>query len=353
MESAVTTHMNGNELEQTISFETDPSNSSFTTEVADWLWTPITWSWFVSFQLVFALLGIGGNALVLIVIYYRRSSKNPTDILIGGLSAADFLSSIFMIPQPTLSRIPDNSMGQLACQFIHSSVFLWISIDASVFTLTAIAIERYIAVNHPIKFKTWLAPKHLVWWFILIWLLSIAINSRTFVTTCVDSTTNECLVEYQSSDVQKFVGVLVFLINFIIPILIMLVSYALIIRYLYQRSERFRQSLRLGKRNRSHDKSGPSQKFVSAREKVIKLMFIIIITFILCWLPDQCGLLAYNMQWVGKAYLDSPIYRVFVLVAFFNSCANPFIYAIQYPDFRDAVARVLSCSKTNSGTLFG
>nr|XP_054767346.1 cholecystokinin receptor type A-like [Lytechinus pictus] len=321
---------------------------------SDWLWTPITWSYWISIQLVVACLGLGGNLLVLLVLFHRRSFKKPTDILIGGLAAADFITSIFMIPQPKLSGAPDTALGNVACKLVYSSIFLWISISSSVFTLTAIAIERYIAVIHPVKFKVWVTPKRLVYWFSAIWLLSFAINSRTFGTTWVDSTTGKCRVVYRHYSIQIVLGIVVFLIRFIFPAIIMLVCYYLITRSLRQRSKQF-QPKTIGSVDLHLDqkRAGPSQSLLAARSKVIKIMFVVIITFIVCWAADSTGLLAYNVRLVDRSYLYSHLYHVFVIIAFFNTCANPLIYTISYQEFRLAVRDLFCGSGGVRGSLFG
>ena len=340
-----------------IIMETEVDSTNFTywneTKEFDWRWTPITWSWWIILQLLMALLGIVGNLLVMIVLFFRRSSRNPTDILIGGLAAADFLTSIFMIPLPKLSGAPNTALGYAACKLIYSSIFLWVSISASIFTLTAIAIERYIAVIHAVNFKRWVTPRRVNIWFIIIWLLAIAINSRTFGTTIVDSEKGKCLVRYPYYGVQVFSGILVFLSQFIIPTIIMLSAYSLIARSLHIRSKRFSPKDGI-KRNR--DKSGTSSenRLSAARVKVIKLMFVVIVTFIVCWVADSVALLAYNLHLVERSYLYSNTYHVLVVMAFFNTCANPLIYAIHYGEFRTAVRDLCACShRVQKASLFG
>ncbi|XP_071484062.1 kappa-type opioid receptor-like [Diadema antillarum] len=319
------------------------------TEASDWQWTPVTWSAAMIVQLLLSILGIVGNAIVLIVLFQRRSSKRSTDILIGGLAAADFLTSIFMIPQPKLSGAPDTALGNAACKLIYSSIFLWITISASVFTLTAISIERYIAVLHPIQFKGWVSFKKLTVWFIIIWVLAIAINCRTFGTTKVDSVEGKCVVRYPTQASQQALGVFVFVLRFIIPVIIMLTSYLLIARSLRLRSQRLTKKSEI----KLDTGSSVSRSFLVARGKVIKLMFVVIITFIICWTPDSLGLLAYNLHLVDRSYLYSSLYSVFVSLAFFNTCANPIIYTIRYAEFRSAVRDLLLCSESVKTSLFG
>ena len=47
------------------------------------------------------------------------------------------------------------------------------------------------------------------------------------------------------------------------------------------------------------------------------------------------------------------MYHVFVIIAFFNTCANPLIYTVNYPEFRSAVRDLFCGSQAVRGSLFG
>eukprot|EP00057_Strongylocentrotus_purpuratus_P017481 XP_011671955.1 PREDICTED: G-protein coupled receptor 15-like [Strongylocentrotus purpuratus] len=112
-----------------------------------WVWLPVSWHWLQIIQLVLAIIGILGNLLVMLVIFWRGRRRCATDILIGALAAAEFLTSIFFIPHRRVIQLPDTIAGELYCRIINTSVLIRISISASIFTLTTISIERLMAVR--------------------------------------------------------------------------------------------------------------------------------------------------------------------------------------------------------------
>ena len=75
-----------------------------------------------------------------------KFTKSVTNTFIAALAATDLVTSICLIPVPTLSRIPENVAGHIYCKLIYSHFVMWVSIVASVFSLTTLTIERYVAI---------------------------------------------------------------------------------------------------------------------------------------------------------------------------------------------------------------
>ena len=296
----------------------------------EWTWIAVSWEWWQILQLILAIVGIIGNFVVLLVICRPGRKRTSTDTLIGALAVADFLTSIFIIPHRQARTVPSTLTAQVYCRIINSSVLMWISICASIFTLTTISIERLMAVRYPFKFQRIFSPKRTALAIVLIWIFSIILNTFSFYVHFLKN--SACLVIFPSSQFQKFIGVSVFLVEYLIPIIVMVPAHILTIRSLQLR----RKSLPLGDKH--------NLKLVKAQRRVIEMLFIVVITFIVCWTPDQFGFLVFNLGAVDFTHLYSPLYRVFVVLAFVNSCANPFIYAARNKNFRKAIKEL--CGRT-------
>ena len=80
---------------------------------------------------------------------FHRTSIN---YLLVNLAVADMMVAAFFAPQYIFFRTfthPDGVTGDVLCRLLTDANFGWVGGAASVFTLVAIAIERYYAVVYP------------------------------------------------------------------------------------------------------------------------------------------------------------------------------------------------------------
>ncbi|XP_072170609.1 QRFP-like peptide receptor [Diadema setosum] len=314
---------------------------------SSWSWQHTVWSWWLILQMIIALLGIVGNSLVIIVLFTRRELSRSTDIFICALAAADLLASVFMIPHPVPLTVPSSFLGELYCKVVYNSMFRWVSFDASIFTLTAIAIERYIAVAYPFHFKYLVTRKRVVFVIVANWIVGFLITSFEFKVAKVDNFTNHCTSAFSSKSVQMLTGIILFPVVFVIPALLSLTMQAMTARALHRQSMLFR------KEGNQEFASNPSARHLAARKRVLKMLFIVVLVFIVCWAPSQCAYFFYNLGLLPDSYLYSPLDNGLVVLSFLNSCANPIIYTVRYPEFRAAIRKLFSAKKgKNRAPLF-
>ena len=290
--------------------------------------TPVPWDWRLIIQLILAVTGIIGNSLVIHVYLHTKAlKKKTTNTFIVALAAADLITSICIIPFPMLSYVPENGLGDLYCRIVFSANIMWISIVASILTLTILAVERYVAVAYPIRYKRIFTSKNTRLIIFMIWILGIVIN--TFEYYGFFAIGGTCWYILPSARFQKFLGVGVFLIEYLIPFLIMIVASYRTIQILNTNSANFK--------GKSDEQSRSAMSLLRARRRLVNMLLVVIITFIICWSPDQFAYLVFNLGFVEVKYLFGPIYRAFVALAFANSCINPFIYVLTNNNFRKAL----------------
>ncbi|XP_071500768.1 allatostatin-A receptor-like [Diadema antillarum] len=327
-----------------------PSNEEFGSNVSPkalstgWSWQDIVWSWWLILQMFTAMLKIVGNSLVIIVLFTRRELSRSTDTLIGALAAADLLASIFMIPLPLPTTVPSSVLGQMYCKVVYTSIFLWVSFDASIFTLTTISVERYIAVAYPFHFKQLVTRKRVVVVIVANWIVAFMITSFEFKVASVENSTNRCSSAFPSKAVQMLIGIILFLMLFAIPALLSLTMQAMTAHTLYRQSMLFR------KEGNQEFASNPSARHLAARKRVLQMLFIVVLVFIVCWAPSQCLYFIFNLGLLPHSYLYSPLNNALVVLSFGNSCANPIIYTVRYPEFRAAIGDLLFLKKGRART---
>ncbi|XP_041478971.1 delta-type opioid receptor-like [Lytechinus variegatus] len=312
--------------------------------VAHWKWFPMQWTWWNILQLLSAILGIFGNLLVMLVLYSRRKVRRSTDTLIGALAFADFLTSVFLVPHPQIDTLPsDGWLSQVYCRVIHSSLVLWIAVVASVFSLTAISVDRYLAIAYPFFFMKHVNSSRTSICILIIWVAAFATNSFQIVVGFAAE--NTCVVAFPSQKAQYTIGLFVFMIEFVVPITVMISTQTMTAIILHRQSFRFQEGSSVNDRSNANH--------IAARKRVVSMLLLVTTVFIFCWGPDQTFFLMVNLGLLDISFLYGPLHRSLVVLAFMNSCANVFIYTIRYPKFRRAICDMFRSDSKTLVPLFG
>ncbi|XP_076751230.1 QRFP-like peptide receptor isoform X5 [Xylocopa sonorina] len=106
----------------------------------------------VVYSLTF-FLGLVGNVVIIgstICPRLRPLPATPTNVFLGGLATADLLLILFCIPVKVAKLFSYTwTMGLFLCKSVH--YMQSVSAICSVVTLTAMSIERYYAIVHPMR----------------------------------------------------------------------------------------------------------------------------------------------------------------------------------------------------------
>ncbi|GFN88450.1 lymnokinin receptor [Plakobranchus ocellatus] len=274
-----------------------------------------------------SLLAVFGNALVILVIVKNIRMHTVTNIFIANLAVADVTIGLLSIPfqfQAALLQrwVLANFLCSI-CPFVQ-----YVTVNVSVFTLSVIAIDRYIAVLHP--FKAGCSKRLAAFIITVIWGVaigySIPVPMYYWVENMTDGTESkdQCLIHPPEGWPYFFVfyNISLVSIQYIMPLLVITFCYCRIAWHIWG-------SRRPGAHVTTEDVRGRNKR------KVVKMMIIVVCLFVLCWLPLQ----TYNL-WVtidssinGFAEINI-IWFVSNWFAMSNSCYNPFIYGLLNEKFK-------------------
>jgi hypothetical protein len=292
--------------------------------------------------LVFSLvvvLGWVGNALVIYVVLKNRDYlRNTTNLFILNLAIADLLFLTFCVPfHAVIYTTMTWPFGEVLCKLVHFVQYS--SMVASIFTLVAMAADRYCAVAYALQTKHFRTPVIAFIASLCIWLgaLAIAVPWPIFYTVKTYNDKAPYPVTICSDDWGVFRDdkpgyfLFLFFIAYIFPLVAIFVLSVLMVRQLWVLKE----------------PEGPSMRAsVSAKRKVTRLIIVVVVVFCLCWLPSHIIWIWTNYSLHTWRYTYTFYYfRIAAYVlAYGNSAMNPLIYAFLSVNFRKGFQQALRCS---------
>ena len=148
--------------------------------------------WNVFWSLCFGLLSfliIVGNALSISILFKRRLRKRPHFLLIS-LAFADLL--VGLIPVPLYIMIQANLL-------LHTAYWVYLCVDmitglSSVFTLTAISLERLHAIARPLRHRPWLTLRSYAIAIATPWIFSLSLSYLLSVFSVITSLQFSCVI---------------------------------------------------------------------------------------------------------------------------------------------------------------
>ena len=194
---------------------------------------------------VAALLGIFGNSLVIFAVFASTKLRTPTNAFVVNLSIADLITSL-MIPWNVviLLSTEEYPIKEWGCAFVAGILFT--CIGASLFTLASIALNRLMLITRPIRtYKIIYSQFYTGIWIAATWIIPFCFNvipplagigelgTSQKYRMCVAKSSNPYKDTY---DYISTVG------SFPIPLLTLIISYALIYKHLRRHSDSLIQS---------------------------------------------------------------------------------------------------------------
>lgn len=262
------------------------------------------------------LIGLVGHSLVIYILTgYRRKNRlqsfQGTDTLLLALSISDLLLLICLPFHTAAIALGYWPFSRFMCKAIS---FLGVACSsASVLTLAALALTRYLIVVHP----TWTFRLRIQRWLrfsaILMWVPAIALAAPQFAVRTVRSAPIYCFA-FLSNLSQLVYCTILFLFGFALPLIIIVVMYWKLYRFL--RRTRMR---------------GAAPQLERYQRQVTQTSALLVLVFTICWLPSYIlmFLLACGVQ--NRQAEFSIIAR---LLASSSVIANPVLYAFMSHKFR-------------------
>nr|XP_051679787.1 leucine-rich repeat-containing protein 20 isoform X2 [Oryctolagus cuniculus] len=300
--------------------------------------SPVAAMFIVAYVLIF-LLCMVGNALVCFTVLRNRHMRTVTNMFILNLAVSDLLVGIFCMPTTLVDNLITGwPFDNATCKM--SGLVQGMSVSASVFTLVAIAVERFRCIVHPFREKLTLR-KALVT-IAVIWALALLIMCPSAVTLTVTREEHHFMVDarnrsyplyscweaWPEKGMRKVYTAVLFSHIYLAPLALIVVMYARIARKLCQAA---------GPARPGGEAVAEGGRAARRRARVVHMLVMVALFFTLSWLPLWALLLLIDYGQLSEPQLHLVSVYAFPFahwLAFFNSSANPIIYGYFNENFR-------------------
>ncbi|XP_007444248.1 leukotriene B4 receptor 1-like [Python bivittatus] len=275
------------------------------------------------------VLGIPGNSLVIWTICTQMKKKPPTAVLILHLAVADLLV-LLTLPIWIYSLANQWLFGVSACKGLVFVIYC--SMYASIFLITCLSLERFLAVIHPFALQRWKKTTVIYLVIIIIWLFSIVLGSTVipFQTTDETHAGLQCAAREYATVSQEVIHLLSeTILGFIVPFTIISICY-----------------IYVGKRI--------GVMACPSKRRSARLITSVVVIFCLCWFPHHfinlitviSVLMQDSIPETAKALENISNAGVWIAgaIIFISSCINPLLYAFAARNIRSS-ARFTKLSK--------
>ncbi|XP_062995341.1 prolactin-releasing peptide receptor-like [Elgaria multicarinata webbii] len=280
------------------------------------------------------LVGILGNYLLLYVICKTKKMHNVTNFFIGNLAFSDMLMCATCIPFTLAYAF--NPQGWVFGKFLCYFVFLMqpMTVYVSVFTLTAIAVDRYYTTVHLLKKR--ISFMSCVYIIGGIWLLSCALVAPAVAHTYHVEFQKEgfaiCEEFWMEEEKERLAyAYSTLIITYILPLSAVSLSYICITIKLKNRVVP------------GHPTQSQAEFDRLWKRKVFRLLVLVVAAFAICWLPIHVFNIIrdIDINLINKDY--------FLLIqllchwfAMSSACCNPFLYAWLHDRFRSGLKEMFT-----------
>ncbi|XP_041639907.1 adenosine receptor A3-like [Cheilinus undulatus] len=282
-----------------------------------------------------------GNMLVILALWTSKSIQQPTFCLIVSLAVADFMVGCVAIP---VAVVVDGRVETsfYSCLFLSCVEILFTLV--SILCLVAIAVDRFLRVSIPLRYRRMVTQRHSLLVAAACWLVAIPLSfapmlgwyNHQTLSNAVNSTLTCRVIDVIPMSYLVYIRFFVFCL---IPLLMMTALYGYIFCTI-------RENLRERPGDGAHQQS---QLYLKKERELAGSLSLVLALFALSWLP------LHIMNCVDyfdlETHVPPTVVYVGILFSHANSAVNPVVYAFKIDKIKTAYSkiwrRVIVCGREN------
>ncbi|XP_008280653.1 histamine receptor H2b [Stegastes partitus] len=294
--------------------------------------------------LFFIILTIGGNVLVCLAVGLSRRLWRIANCFVVSLAVTDLLLGLLVMPLSATVELRSGKwpLGGALCN-------IYISVDvmlctASILTLLAISVDRYLAISAPLSHSRRVTPLRVALVITAIWTLSVAVS---FVPIHLGWNTADYRVQHSDWGMgdeeeegrycqfewnNNYVLIYTFG-SFYLPLVLMCGMYLCIFRVAREQARRIRATTPSSART--------ATAAIAREHKATVTLAAVLGAFVICWFPYFTFFTCKGIK--EKMNPPNTLHSIVLWMGYFNSALNPILYPAFNRDFRKAYGELLRC----------
>uniref|UniRef100_F1L766 Neuropeptide Y receptor type 1 n=1 Tax=Ascaris suum TaxID=6253 RepID=F1L766_ASCSU len=329
-----------------------------------------------SFALIYSVifvLGVIGNTFVIFLTLRHRKLQTVQNMFILNLAGADLVVCIFSLPITPITNVYKNwYFGSTMC---HGLPWMQgIAVFIGTFSLCAISIDRYLMVTLPTK--KIIDKTRSIWITAILWTLSIIFTlpyAMYMDVIVVDGICGQfCTEKWPDSGLRRTYTIFVFIVQFIIPLIIMFICYYKIFDQLKKRTTKKIKQIRersvvlasalactpnqvashaLAEKDTKEFQDRLRCELVANARRNTILLVSMVVMFAIAWLPHN--IVSLLMEFDERIFeRDDGVNIIYLFnlfthsVAMTNNVSNPILYALLNPLFIELIAESITHLRT-------
>ncbi|MCI4375403.1 hypothetical protein PGIGA_G00109050 [Pangasianodon gigas] len=317
------------------------------------------------------LAALLGNTGVILAI--ARAPHTKKYAFVCHLCAVDLLCAILLMPLGIVSSSPFFStvtFTVLECQvYIFLNVFL---VCASILTVTAISVERYYYIVHPMRYEVKMTIHLAVGVMVFIWVKSLLLAFVTLLgwpayghQSSIAAT--HCSLHWSHSRLRKVFAILFCAVCFLVPAVVIFAVYCNVYKVARSaarqhvpmppwppnpakcRSDSINSQTTIITTTQSLPQRLSPERVFGGGKAALTLV-VIVGQFLLCWLPY----FSFHLHMSITAPLQSPgdIEEIVTWLAYSSFAVNPFFYGLLNRQIREELIKLRKCCASNRPVEF-
>ena len=276
------------------------------------------------------------NSFAVYLIWRHHRLRTITNAALVSLAFSDFLTGVFGTP---LYIFCSSTYETHSC--IAAAFFMKFTSVSTVLHLLLVTVDRYIAIQHSIRYTTLVTARSAQLAITSVWLISSLATLVPLAWTSIDTDVTKD-GEDETVRKNKIYSIISLVLFTVIPTLAMIFSYVKILLVVRRtRKNILKDNIPFDQQCRMN----AQRKHLRAERKTIAVFTSMVVFFILCWVPYFVLSLQHDSNLVD---LPEWVEYMFVIYPrFLTSLLNPMFYMFGKLDFKEVLkplcASLLKC----------